>query len=431
MITSEARLDALCAKTGGLSLLRLRLLTSSPCFNVTDRRYAVGRGMKQMSEKRWLQLDGIRGIAILAVLLFHISYEQVCGGGFLGVDLFFALSGFLITSLLVSELRRTGRINLRFFYTRRVLRLYPALVLSVLVAYFFWWPDRWSYFRMTLAVLTYGSNFWGGFNGSRINILGFAWSLSIEEQFYLVWPMLVGFFYTKVNRMALVFVSLVFILVATFTRYHLLHGCYSEILIYVGTFTRMDSIFAGSMGALLVDWYGDITQGKPTQRLLNTVLYPGFIAYLLFLQFGRRNAWMLHSGFTVVALLCTLVIALSTFLSGESLLYRALTLRPLRYFGLRSYGIYVYHGFILEATEHLRRPHSKVNLAVVTLLRVALILIVVEFSYQYVEKRFLRLKRRFEASKPRLSITFEDSARGTEAALEGHLSAGDITRDRI
>src|SRR5215813_13118594 len=137
--------------------------------------------------RRWL--DGLRGVAILLVLLFHL---RLIRGGSLGVDVFFVLSGFLITTLLVEEYQRRGAIRLGQFYLRRVLRLVPALAVIILLflihTLVFDPPEVWNArWLEASSVATYPSNL-SSLTGITISMLGYTWSLSLEEQFYLLWP---------------------------------------------------------------------------------------------------------------------------------------------------------------------------------------------------------------------------------------------------
>ncbi|HLY66186.1 MAG TPA: acyltransferase, partial [Chloroflexota bacterium] len=137
-------------------------------------------------------LDGIRGAAVLAVMLFHFGapFDQ---GGFLGVDAFFVLSGFLITSLLVEEWARNAGISFRGFYLRRALRLLPALLVMLLgagaVAATIAPPEmREGTWRGIAVTLLYVANWQKVFSDQSVGVLGHTWSLSIEEQFYILWP---------------------------------------------------------------------------------------------------------------------------------------------------------------------------------------------------------------------------------------------------
>src|SRR5579862_2553734 len=137
-------------------------------------------------------LDGFRGAAILAVLLYHYSIPFGTGG-FLGVDAFFVLSGFLITSLLTEEWSETGNLSFNRFYTRRALRLLPALFsmlagtafVAVTVASR---EDRAAIWRGSIGTVLYLANWQKFFDSPTVGMLGHTWSLSIEEQFYVLWP---------------------------------------------------------------------------------------------------------------------------------------------------------------------------------------------------------------------------------------------------
>ena len=146
-------------------------------------------------------LDGIRAIGVIGVLLYHGGVSWI-PGGLLGVDVFFVLSGFLITSLLLDERERTGRISLRRFWLRRLRRLAPALILLVLVVSVVWGlilrTDVLSLRKDSLFALGYCANWWFAFSGQGYfqslaspSPLLHTWSLAVEEQFYLLWPLAV------------------------------------------------------------------------------------------------------------------------------------------------------------------------------------------------------------------------------------------------
>jgi peptidoglycan/LPS O-acetylase OafA/YrhL len=136
-------------------------------------------------------LDGVRGVAILLVLLGH-GMPPLLWVSDVGVGLFFALSGYLITGILLRELRATGRLRLGAFYLRRVARLAPPLLVMVLaVGVLLDAMGKFAHYPSTVGwVLSYGFN-WAMIGGARMNSLGHAWSLSVEEQFYAVWPLVV------------------------------------------------------------------------------------------------------------------------------------------------------------------------------------------------------------------------------------------------
>lgn len=137
------------------------------------------------------ELDGLRALAVLLVIASHVSIP-VLGAGWLGVDVFFVLSGYLITSILVGEFEMTETIRLGQFYIRRVLRLYPALLLLLAVGFLFYGQlgeggTRIGYFHTAFFSGAYLEDFVVGFTGNAHGNLGHTWSLAIEEQFYLLW----------------------------------------------------------------------------------------------------------------------------------------------------------------------------------------------------------------------------------------------------
>ena len=168
--------------------------------SVARKRLAVPSGNRRPPTGRLTGLDGLRGVAVLAVVAFHFGASWL-QGGFFGVDLFYVLSGFLITGLLLDEARSTGHIGLRHFWARRARRLLPALLLLLLVVT--WYvhdaaaPVLSRLPRRRLESLFYFSN-WHQIAASTnyfvangpVSPLTHCWSLAIEEQFYLVWPLL-------------------------------------------------------------------------------------------------------------------------------------------------------------------------------------------------------------------------------------------------
>jgi peptidoglycan/LPS O-acetylase OafA/YrhL len=288
-------------------------------------------------------LDGMRGVAVAAVVAYHVGLyrHQLVPGGWAGVDVFFVLSGFLITRILLTELSQSGRIDLRDFYYRRVIRLAPALLLLLLVL---------SCVALTLAeqraidftnialALGYAMNWsrafewfprWGGF-------LGHTWSLSVEEQFYLVWP--VTLLLLARTRKAPLIVAGLAAASVLWRIYLTAHGANPN-RTYNGSDTHADPILIGCLLALVLDWAKDYAKLAERAAILPLLVLAVVLFHMhFFTHIGQ------YTGVTVAAL-CSAWILLATFANGW--LDRALSVRPLVYTGRISYGWYLWHYPIL------------------------------------------------------------------------------------
>lgn len=334
-------------------------------------------------------LDGLRAIAILPVLGLHASYGLM-RGGFLGVDLFFVLSGFLITWLLYQELQQTQTISFRNFYKRRALRLFPAMIVSIFLAAALWpltsGPDS-SLLMAVTSVLFYLADL---IDPKFLGSLGATWSLSLEEQFYFVWPvLLLGMFICfrgKIRHMLYCLVGVVF-LVIVFRGWMYLH-CPLAVDLYRFPFSRVDSLAMGAIAALfLASRGGKVLIYKPI-LMVSFILSAYAMACFLC---EPRSSTLLLGGYTIVAaMFACLILALSqmppTRLFSNPLLI---------WIGRRSYGLYIYNLPIFWALEAARIPKSTSNLICITILRFLLTFLVAALSYRFLEKPFLNLKRQF------------------------------------
>ncbi len=261
-------------------------------------------------------LDGLRGLALLGVLFFHA--KGVLPGGYLGVDLFFVLSGFLITSLLLAERERTGKIALAAFWVRRARRLFPALLsLMPAVAAYGWLlatPGELATVRGdALATLAYVANwrtilahksYWDLF--AHPSPLEHTWSLSIEEQFYVVWPLVVAFVLAKGSRRALLYLSGV-LLALSITAMLVFFDPENVSRVYLGTDTRASGILAGAILACVLRPQASSSSSfsRARTRIVDAL---GLIA-VLFLAAAwsmlRGEDWILyHGGFWLTELAC-------------------------------------------------------------------------------------------------------------------------------
>jgi peptidoglycan/LPS O-acetylase OafA/YrhL len=318
------------------------------------------------------ELDGLRALAVLPVIAFHFSYLKLVDGGYLGVDLFFVLSGFLITSLLLSEEARTGTVSLRDFYARRALRILPPLAACVLLA------------LATVPSTTpqgAAAAFFFAANMVDSRILGgllHTWSIAVEEHFYLAWPLL--FLALGLRRAR--FLGWVVLLVLAIR----IAALSMKMDVYTPTYTRADSLAIGCYAALLL-----ARKPPPMPAWAAPAALAGIVACFLFVPW--MNFAMLSFGFTLFAMLCA--VAIVALLVTRGWVNRVLAAEPLQYVGRRSYGLYLYHMPVFLALERFRVDGDPASMALVTVLRVAATFAVAEISYRSIEAWAAQYKSRF------------------------------------
>jgi peptidoglycan/LPS O-acetylase OafA/YrhL len=295
-------------------------------------------------------LDGVRAVAVLAVLVFHFGAEWL-PGGFIGVDVFFALSGFLITSLLIREHRQTGRIDLWAFWGRRARRLLPALLLLlvVLAGWAAWIASPTSAASLradAIAALLYVAN-WRFVSTEATytattdqSVLLHTWSLGVEEQWYLLLPLLLLGILRWAGRRPLRALgwALAALGIASACLMTLLWSSGAGIeRVYYGTDTRLFTLVSGALLALVVERHG-----LPSRRTADLVGVTGAVTLIaVAARVGPLNPWLFSGGLVLVALAASgLVLAAATPGSRTS---TVLSWRPLVALGLVSYGVYLWH----------------------------------------------------------------------------------------
>jgi peptidoglycan/LPS O-acetylase OafA/YrhL len=301
-------------------------------------------------------LDGLRGVAVAGVLLFHADHLL---GGFLGVDLFFTLSGFLITTILLQEATRTGGVRLGVFWARRARRLLPALfaLLIAVAVYAAVWarPAEFGAIRSdAFATIGYvanwhsilaGHGYWDLF--AAPSPFRHTWSLAIEEQFYLVWPLVVLLLVRCVRSArrrppVLLGVSVALAGASLVWMGALYRPDHDPQRVYLGTDTRVGSILLGAALASLLVWRGPTRE--PTRRwLLEAVaILSALTLAWAWVTVDGGDTLLYRGGFALFALCATTVIASSAHpVVGP--VGRTLSVAPLRALGLISYGLYLWH----------------------------------------------------------------------------------------
>jgi len=342
-------------------------------------------------------LDGLRGIAILMVLVYH-AHGPLFKGGYIGVDIFFVLSGFLITSLLIKEWDRTGRIGLGHFYMRRALRLIPAVVALLVVFLAVSWfvsDDFRRCVRDALIVLFYAAN-WVRATGENLYALGHTWSLSIEEQFYLLWPlMFVGLRKAKLSRPSLAWLLLAAAVASAIARIVLHFNGASDERLYNGLDTHADGLLLGCSLAFF------LTESRLESLATRAWVKPaGFaaMATLLAISLVVKDdaAVMFLGGFFVVVVAAAVVII--DLQSRANTVARKVTEWPaLVKLGRISYGVYLWHFPIYKVLFDLRKQYGwSARWPLYLFVGGPIAIGVAVVSYRFLEIPFLRLKKKFQ-----------------------------------
>jgi peptidoglycan/LPS O-acetylase OafA/YrhL len=345
------------------------------------------------------ELDGIRAVAVLAVVGFH-SFVFLAGGGWMGVDVFFVLSGYLITSILLTEHRRTGQMRMGNFYVRRMLRLYPALLLTLVLGVFFYkylgdGGTLVGYAKTAAAAGLYVENFIWAFTGNEVGSLGHTWSLAVEMQFYLVWPPLLAWLVLRKKPLltwALAGAGVCFVLFVVQAGMRE-EGAFA--FSYYLPWTRGFELLLGAAVAIHeLRAHGDRAARKerPPRRWVGWVLaaLTGIVVVSgAYLSIVADPKYLTSQALSVSVLTALMIMHLNKVRATG--VGAVLAWRPLAAIGKISYGIYLFH---YPITIVLREQHGLTDPGTMLMVTTVLSIAIAALSYRFVERPALRMRSR-------------------------------------
>ena len=416
-----------------------------------------GRGNHQISQLPYLPgLDGLRAIAVVAVMVYHANSTWL-GGGYLGVEVFFVISGYLITLLLIAEHERTGTIDLKTFWIRRFRRLLPALfvmmlLLTIWVALFK--PDSLGKLRGDViagtAYVSNGYQIWTGAGysaGSDFAPLRHLWSLAVEEQFYVIWPLvMLAFVRVGSRRIAgiarwLFLAAVAITIMVAFLNYsgpqqspEFTPDAYWTILgrdisipdaLYLSTISRAGGLLLGSAFAMI--WRPAAVMRGPLRHksgLFDALAFAGFVvlglmSWFVLFEPDQGVGFLFQGGLFVTGLATLAIIAAVT--HQNAFTGKLLSLPVLLWIGTRSYGLYLYHWPIYQIIRNIAA--NKLALHEFVLAMVATC-IITELSYRYIETPIRKGKLGEMWKRRRAGVPIQSSL--TDGQRKGVYAAGAV-----
>ena len=341
-------------------------------------------------------LDGLRAVSIAIVFLGHAGLSHLIPGGF-GVTAFFFLSGFLITTLLIREHARTGGVALGAFYLRRVLRLAPPLLLTIMLALGLsaaGWVRGDVSAEAVLAQILFVYNYYSLLPGAENSVegLGVLWSLSVEEHFYMIWPVLFLFIARGKIGITHILVLLIAIVIWRCVRFFVLGD--DEWTIYISTDTRFDSLLYGCLLAILMarGWVPDWLDKKRSFYMIFAIGLAGLLISFLWRDPAFRSTFR----YTLQGL-ALMPIFYYAVTRPDHVFFRLLNTRILRRIGIYSYTLYLVHFVVLNGLWEMGYPSEGPTMTIIY--AAALSLFWAALVYRFAEQPLHNLRSRLRADR--------------------------------
>jgi peptidoglycan/LPS O-acetylase OafA/YrhL len=407
-----------------------------------------------MATKRGIQhipaIDGLRAVAVTAVIFYHLGFQWI-PGGFLGVDLFFVISGYVITRLLLDSIERSGGLDLRGFYKARARRLLPPLLFMIVVTAFYisiWAQDSVKRFLTDTPFSLSGSmNWWLVFKEQdyfeaigRPPLLQHTWSLAVESQFYLVWPVLLLLILKRFGKKVIPIAALAIALfsgTALFLVSLQLDASSSVSHIYFGTDTHSIGLFLGA--ALAVSWIPQNFKSEVSKKAQNFIDFIGVFGLVgilgSFLLINESSPTAYKIAFPLAAIFGAAII--TSIVHPASRFAPILQNRVLLWIGERSYAIYLWHWVVFQIT----RPRVDIDgqdwalialriLVVLALADISLKLVELPIRSGKVEYWFKGMKYRTSSVRKRQKIAVISSISVVLVSLSALSSVAVVSSDR-
>ncbi|MDR3660292.1 MAG: acyltransferase [Mycobacterium sp.] len=345
-------------------------------------------------------LDGLRGTATLCVLAAHINFAW-CPGAFLYMDMFFVMSAYLITSLLLKRWTKTGSVGFGTFYLRRVLRLFPAnyamILTFVVVAYLVLYDFRGQLTQAAVAA-TYISNWTRAFEVPMPEFLGHTWSLAVEEQFYLVWPVVLALLLKAIGLRTQLVALLVLVALgsASWRSWSTFHGA-SEARLFNGTDMRGDALLIGcALGVAMA--IPKVRQSTALQRTAKLLAVPSLAVLVVGGFTMDQHNRAMYAGISLFFTLASACLITALVLPQQTIPHHVFRSPPLVFLGRICYGLYIWHYpiyMVLRFRFGIAEPLS------LGMIGVPLTFVAALLSWRFIESPFLKAKDRLPIEGPK------------------------------